>query len=508
MERRHVTIAALVAGVLTATANAQAPVLDGAAAPARPATPRPTPRGLDIPGLYTPFNRTETSRLDAARLKAEDAATTNLGPLRMGVLVEFAPVRGESSGQWTPLEGGDAGWLWTATFQAPGSQGIRLRIPGWSPPNGAELLVYDAADPSEVMGPFTNELRPSSGTLWTPTVYGEEVRLEYFLPPPLEPTDPSLEIVVDGLIDQYRVPGGGSTGGNYQGLLSCHLDATCYSSWADAADSVGALSFVSGPYSFFCSGAMLNRTAVDFTPLFMTARHCGVTESNEDSVLVTWEWESTSCGGSPPGVTTLVQTMGQAVLVNDAATDYTLVGLAGFVNTYYVGWDANYWSSGSATGIHHPDGSWKRITFGSKTGDVTSCVGGTSYLVSIPNGNGEIEPGSSGSPIFDSMRRVRGTASCASWSCSSANSASYGRFDSAWPELAPYLAPTDPVYCSASAGPGGSGTIGDPIDRALDGTYAVIQGSDLVLSAGIYDSEFTTSKAMTIHSLGGSAVIR
>ena len=103
---------------------------------------------------------------------------------------------------------------------------------------------------------------------------------------------------------------------------------------------------------------------------------------------------------------------------------------------------------------------------------------------------------------------MRGTASCANWDCTGANGAWYGRFDVAWPKLITYLNPVNPTYCSPSAGSLGNGSIGNPIDRAVDGSFAVIEGSDLVLNAGTYNQEFTTRRAMTIHSLGGSAVIR
>ena len=150
--------------------------------------------------------------------------------------------------------------------------------------------------------------------------------MEYYLRDHGEHVPAGQPIWIDALLNQYRaLP---VQGEDEPRELNCHIDVSCYSGWQSAADGVGALSYVANPYGFFCSGAMFNRIPADFSPLFMTARHCGVNAGNVTSLLVTWFYQTDGCDGNIPNPANLPQTTGAVLLVNDANTDYTLVGLS------------------------------------------------------------------------------------------------------------------------------------------------------------------------------------
>jgi lysyl endopeptidase len=379
------------------------------------------------------------------------------------------------------------------------------RVRPWDPPAGAELVLFNAANPEESVGPFTSSYPIQQEEFWSATVYSGEVNVEYYLPPGVDPQAPGSGITVDGLLNQYRDP-----------LVTqlrelwCHLDLLCYPAWVPEGNGVAALAYVGGPYSYFCSGGMLNRSPTDFTSLFATANHCGVNVTNESSVIVTWFYQTSVCNGTPPDPSTLPQTLGCAALVNDTSTDYCLLGLQDTVlgALVYLGWDANYWPNGSAgTLIHHPDGSYKRITFGTKTADVTSCIPAAAWQIYVADGDGEDEPGSSGAPMFDASHRVRGTASCATWSCTSDDIIEAGRFDLAYSKLSPYLMPTDPVYVNAGYVGDEQGTMTQPFKRFKKGFFGVIRGHDLYVEAGSYNERLVIDKAMIIHARNGTAVI-
>ncbi len=509
--RARLAVAALLLACIAVTwtdaASAQAPFTDGAVnpAPAGVQVPRATPRaialGLPMGNLFGATHRLETPPLDVPALLAEDRAAEE-GPQRTGVVQDFAPQTGEA-GQWTVLP--DGGHLWTMTFAAPGAAALRLRVRPWDPPAGAELILFNARNPEESVGPFTSSLPIRQDEFWSAIVYADEVNVEYYLPPGVDPQEPRSVITVDGLLNQYRDPLA-----TQLRELWCHLDLLCYPAWVPEGDGVAAIANIVYPYSYFCSSGMLNRSPTDYTSLLATANHCGINTSNESSVIVTWFYQTSVCNGTPPSPSTLPQTLGCAALVNDTNTDYCLVGLqdSGTGGVMYLGWDANYWSNGSSgTLIHHPDGSYKRITFGTKTADVTSCIPAQAWQIYVAHGDGEDEPGSSGAPMFDSAHRVRGTASCATWSCYSDDIIEAGRFDLAYDKLAPYLVPTDPVYVNAGYVGVEQGTYAQPFQRFKKGFFAVIRGHDLYVQAGSYHEALVIDKAMIVHSLNGSAVI-
>jgi hypothetical protein len=519
----RILIALIAVMLSTASAYGQAPALDGAIKRVEPTKVlRPVPRSISIPDIFDQTNLVETPRLEVQKLLDEDAAKTRLGPLRIGVIQEFPPITA-TQGDWVEME--DGGILWVAWFRAPGAISIRLRLRPWAPIPGGELIVYDAKDLTQVYGPSMHNTRRKSEEFWTPPIFSNEIRLEYYLPASMKQRSDEALLAVDGLLNQYRpMPGTASTGDTLPVELSCHLDVSCYAAWANEADSVGALTYASSPAhgGFFCSSAMLNRVPQDWTPFLATARHCGGLDGwdqqEAESVFVFWFYQTPSCNGTPPNPATLPHTSGAILLVDDSNTDYTLLGLESSLSVpldvLYAGWDAGYWSDNSAaTGIHHPDGTHKRITFGTKTDDVTSCIPAQAWLIENPNGSGEIEPGSSGSPIFDSAHRVRGTASCADWSCTSDNVAEYGRFDLAFPLLEPYLYRNDAsewdVYVNGSYTGTEQGTVTQPFNTVEEGVFAVRAGTayTLYIEAGSYDEQMVIDKAMTLRSRNGVVTI-
>jgi hypothetical protein len=255
----------------------------------------------------------------------------------------------------------------------------------------------------------------------------------------------------------------------------------------------------------------MNRIGGDFTPLLTTAFHCGVRANNAASMLALWFFQTNSCNGTVPNLNTLPQTQGVTLLVLNNANDYTLVGLspANLGGVLFSGWDAGTWADGASTIIHHPRGTFKRITFGTKNGTWGSCIGGAGagYAIINPDGSGEIEPGSSGSPIFDTSKRIRGTGSCANWACGVDNGATYGRFDLAWSVLWPFLSPTDPVYLNASFAGTETGTAANPFNTLMEGNFAVLRGSEIFMQAGSYSEQLVLDKAVTLTAVGGSVVI-
>ena len=475
--------------------------------------PRETPRTIAMLERFDEITWVESLPLDVPALLAEDDQQ-DTGPRRMGI-VEDLPADSLIDGQWIELDSG--GWLWLMRIRAPGAVALRVRIEPWTPPLGAELLLFAPRDPANTArGPFTATDPHNPSRFWTPTIYSSELYIEYYLPSGVDRHAAESQLRITGILNQYLDP--------YSALqreLGCHLDAMCYPAWTDEAAGVGGLASIGVdlPGGFFCTGALLNRIPSDLARIFMTATHCGVTDANADTTEVTWFWQRASCGGTIPNPDLLPMTVGSTVLAQDVTTDWTLVALTSGIpgGLLWEGWDANAWGNGdSATGIHHPDGSWKRISFGSKTGNGgfrpnpeggVLCISGDSYTVNYPEGDGLTEPGSSGSPIFDSSARVRGTLSCAFSNCSSSNNSYYGRLDQFFSLAEPYLVPADPVFANNVYGGFERGTDPMPFNTALEATHAVIAGHTIFFDGGNYLENLTIDRPMTLRSQSGTVRI-
>ena len=88
--------------------------------------------------------------------------------------------------------------------------------------------------------------------------------------------------------------------GRFDKQGSCNIDVVCSQgdAWREQIRSVGTYSLGG---SLFCTGGLLNNTASDKKPFFLTADHCGVNAGNAASVVVYWNYESPNCGALSGG---------------------------------------------------------------------------------------------------------------------------------------------------------------------------------------------------------------
>ena len=352
------------------------------------------------------------ARVEVERLLAEDKdANRSKGsaeplPLRYAVAID-AGFDLRSSGTWQNVSDGR---VWRLRIQSPDAQNQSLAITRFEVPRGAKLWVYNPSH-EHVEGPYTAKNRTHSGELWTPIIEGDQIVVEVFVP-----SGVAQPVVTIGRVNRgYR--GLGKTGeksgfGGSEG--TCEIDVVCSQGapWADQIRAVGVYTFNVGASGFICTGTMLNDTAVDFTPYFLTANHCTVDSTNDSSVVVYWNFESPTCGAHGPGSTTDNQT-GSTYVASYSPSDFRLLRLGTpdlASNVYFAGWDATGTAPASAVGIHHPAGDVKDISL-SDTALQPSSYGGSPaatgdhWFVTWDSGTadtrGVTEGGSSGSCIFE-----------------------------------------------------------------------------------------------------------
>jgi hypothetical protein len=232
---------------------------------------------------------------------------------------------------------------------------------------------------------------------------------------------------------------------------------------------VAQISFVDNGDDVLCSGSLLSTRDNSFKPYFLTAGHCVTNEDAARTVEAYWTYQTLACGGTPPASRTasLKSTVG-AHLISRLAPgegDFSLILLPDVpAGTTFAGWDiADPPLLTALTGIHHPSGSWKRISFGERVGDATVDVEGTAapgnLFLQVQWDKGRTEPGSSGSPLFSAPGVVVGSLSygpvAADGTVCSINPSvdGYARFSNTYAQIHDYLEdlPADLVTPSKAA---------------------------------------------------------
>jgi hypothetical protein len=239
--------------------------------------------------------------------------------------------------------------------------------------------------------------------------------------------------------------------------------------------------FENGGATYACSGSLVNNTNNDSKPYFLTAGHCISSAAMASTVEVYWKYQSSTCSGTPPSLSSLPTTLGATYLASGTIEegDYSLIRLSSIPNIdlVFLGWNPSTsvlpLSSGATptsttvTGIHHPEAGYTRISFGVRTPDAAEQIGSdtapANMYYQIEETQGRVEPGSSGSPLFTSDQLIVATLTYApsGSACSiSPFTAGYARFSVAYPQLSQYLAPAGGSGSSGSSSGSGSGNSG------------------------------------------------
>ena len=174
----------------------------------------------------------------------------------------------------------------------------------------------------------------------------------------------------------------------------------------------------------------------------------------------------------------------------------------------YLGWDSGFWNSfNDGTGIHHPQGMTKSISFGYNEGALytqfcdqngQNCFWAHVWCVRMTTGT--TLRGSSGSPVLDSDRRVRGTLSGGP----NCDVSYYGRFAHAYDTLQPFINDiARPVYVDVNYGGPERGTSAEPFDQMSEAVYAVVAGDAVRIRPGSYDQQFRIFRPMRLEAEGG-----
>jgi hypothetical protein len=372
-------------------------------------------------------------RLDPSSRKAEGSQKV----VRIGEVRDFArPLKSSSDSTRYALTEGDVRVMGVVS---EGALYTRVHFTKMALPEGARVFVYSATNPDEFYGPYEGHGPSANGDFWTPPMEGDGVVIEYFTPKSVEASsDEPFQVTKVSHI--YTDPLFKSAAGD------CNNEVNA--DWASVAKAVGQLQFTKTGGEFVCTGTLLNDQAQDFKPYLLTAGHCFNTQTEAQTLRTYWLYNT----GDFPTSSTL-HTDGANLLVTkgESISDFTFVQLTGSLpgGLTFAGWDPNPTPSGTTvTGIHHPHGSHKRISFGTTSTDCASSLPCQNFT-SVRWNSGTTEGGSSGSGLFRgtfSDARLVGTLTGGEASCDTLTDPDfYGKFSVTYPYISSFLGTSPPV---------------------------------------------------------------
>lgn len=416
----------------------------------------------DIPGVVT-------EKLDMAAIEAEDRVVDQYKetPYRFGIEHEVS-IDVLAEGKFTLLKKGDK--LWQYAITCPAATSVNLLFSQWHLPVGGQVTIWNA-DRTEFLGAYTHENNQEWGSLAVGVIHTDKIVVEYYEQAEVaEQARLEIGTIVHGyraILNKWEVV----EKGPYGNSGNCNMNVNCPdgSTWQNEKRGV-ALILNGG--SAWCTGSLINNTAQDGTPYFLTAAHCNATESNW---VFYFNHESATCTGTTGPTNQSIS--GATQIASGTASDYHLIQLSSPVpssyNPYYNGWDRSNSPVSTAVGIHHPSGDIKKISFDddplTKTNYSSNTVtsAGTHWRIEAWERNTTTEGGSSGSPLFDQNHRIIGQLHGGAAACGNTLSDWYGAFGNSWSGLSAYLDPlgTGAMTLNGLNGGGTTATCSDGIQN-------------------------------------------
>jgi hypothetical protein len=435
---------------------------------AAPSKPQPVSVTENLPS-------SEVVRLEAPDLTAvlaEDAAAKSAakGPQRIGIRRALpnpvdSATAADGSPAWRELEDGRR--LRAFTLESEAAVSVRIHFEGLSLPVGATLLVFNADNPTEVVGPYDAAFAGGRGEFWSESVFGSRATVECLLPAGMEPARVRFAVreIIHGYVslDKLARPAGG---GAPKAAGACNNDVTCFPDWAQTSRAVAGLGSISDQNdAVWCTGCLVADTDPGtFIDYFLTANHCVGSQYEANDLEFYWFYQTSTCDGAAPGLATVPRTGGGADFLAGAiyalGNDFTFLRLrqATPAGVTYAAWSPDpLVSSQPVIVVHHPDGDFKRISFGNQAGSDPD-------FWDVLWHDGTTEPGSSGSPLFNANHEIMGQLYGGLASCTNMLEVdSFGRFDATFPVVQDWLlsqpagAPND-AFADALAVTGSTGS--------------------------------------------------
>jgi len=386
---------------------------------------------------------------EAARNQYEKEAAVFSRPFQIGVPVDM-DIQFPHSGTMVTLENGTR--VWRTSVWVQGAPAIGLYYNEFFLPKGVRMhLTNDNG--RQVLGAYTFKNNFDDGLFAHEAVQGEKVHLELNIEPDVDVS--AIQLHVDrGLIyfrsyeylNQYasdesvRARPTDEDPFNLEGSSStCGINAICPLGVNYPIQRKSSVQFLL-PAGGACSGTMINNTGnseAECKPYLLTASHCeassSVANSTFSQLLIRFNFEKLQCSGGAPATVNTLQGANFKARANYAEAvppqingDFLLLELRQPIpmawDVYLSGWNRATTMPSPISypkryiSFHHPGGDIKKVSASDDInafGDAGGSLGPGSHWQIFNVDSGGIEPGSSGSGLFDGDGYLIGVTSVA-----------------------------------------------------------------------------------------------
>lgn len=372
-------------------------------------------------------------------------AVKGAGPMRIGIMQEtHLAVLDEAKA----IKDGE-GTHYLMSVTSPGATFVSLHFSQFQLAEGSQVFFYDESG-EFVLGSFIANDVLDDGTFYTQSIPGSTAFIEYNVPAGIEPGTIVIDAVCHGYKDifrsmaaTYRDNAETLKGAHGDAEGSCHINVVCPDGddWRNQIRSVVALEIIAGGGAYMCSGALINNVRQDKTPYVLSAYHCQDLDATITRFTAYFLYETLTCNGSMgPSNNSVIGADIMAKYSYSYGSDFLLLRLRDTVpnkyKPYFAGWDhTNTASATPGVGIHHPGGDFKKISFPKTIKRLTGSYNKfweVAWYTGSQN-KGVTEQGSSGSPLFNSDKRIIGQLYAGSSACNNMSGTDlYGRLFSSW----------------------------------------------------------------------------
>lgn len=404
-------------------------------------------------GIPYAFSNSVKNTIITKIIKAPNISqTTKNEELRRAYVGKIIPVdiNIENSGSWQIVKGG---MLWQLKIIAKRAKALSIYYNEFELPKGAKLFLYNSKK-TTVIGSFTNKNNADGGFFATTFTEGESVILEYFVPTKAKTKG---KISINEVNYAYQNIQFTANKSGFGTSDVCQININCKQTiaWDNEKNSVVRWLSKNKDGSWWCSGTIINNGNQDYTPYILSSEH-NILDNNYmptdkkyyEQFQFYFNYESASCenptddskipNNSMIGCTLKARSGAKGEIIG---SDFILLELLTEIpdsyTPFFAGWTRENLSIDSGYCIHHPQGDIKKISKSNSTLSTAKYGTSISYWSTnwqiIGEKTGITEAGSSGSALFNLEKRIVGTLTSGSSSCSEPNNNDFfGKFSYHW----------------------------------------------------------------------------